>query len=59
MKGGRGGGGGGGQRVGLNAAERVELPGWSGREVRGMRGVAGKCIDSAQSCDWEGSEPAR
>ncbi len=48
----------GGQRAGSNTAQRSERPGESGREVRGMRGVAVKCIDITQNSDCEGSAPA-
>ncbi len=44
--------------AGLNPAQPSEMPGESGREVRGMRGVGVKCIDSTQNSDCEGSAPA-
>ncbi len=49
---------GGGQPEGRNPDQTSELPGWSGRGVRGMRGVAGKCIDITKNSDGEGSAPA-
>ncbi len=49
---------GGGGIAGLNPAQPSELPGEGGREVRGMRGVAVKCIDITQNSDGEGSAPA-
>ncbi len=47
-----------GQNAGRTPAKPSELPCYSGREVRGMRGVAVKCIDITQNCDCEGSAPA-
>ncbi len=47
-----------GKGPGLNPGEPVKLAGWSWREVRGMRGVAVKCLDLAQNPDCEGSVPA-
>ncbi len=43
---------------GVNPGEQLKLCGWRRREVGGMRGVAGKCIDIAQNSDCEGSLPA-
>ncbi len=48
----------GGKSQGLNPGEPLKLAGWSWREVRGMRGVAVKCLDIAQNPDCEGSVPA-
>ncbi len=48
----------GGKRPGLNPGEPLKLAGWSWREVRGMRGVAVKCLEIAQNPDCEGSVPA-
>ncbi len=47
-----------GEIPGLNPGEPLKLAGWSWREVRGMRGVAVKCLDIAQNPDCEGSVPA-
>ena len=47
-----------GKIAGLNPVEPLKLRCLSWREVRGMRGVAVKCIDIAQNSDCEGSVPA-
>ncbi len=47
-----------GKIAGHNPAQPAELPGSSGREVGGMRGVAVKCIDITKNSDCEGSAPA-
>ncbi len=47
-----------GKIAGLNPVQPLKLPGSSGREVCGMRGVAVKCIDITQNPDCEGSMPA-
>ncbi len=47
-----------GKIAGLNPVGPLKLADLSGREVRGMRGVAVKCIDIAQNSDCEGSVPA-
>ncbi len=47
-----------GKIAGLKPVQPLKLPGWSGREVCGMRGVAVKCIDITQNPDSEGSIPA-
>ncbi len=49
----------GGAIAGLNAAEPSELGGLRAAEACGLRGVAVKCIDIAQSPDCEGSVPCR
>ncbi len=49
----------GGAIAGLNPAEPAELGGLSAAEACGMRGVAVKCIDIAQTPDCEGSVPCR
>ncbi len=49
----------GGEIAGLNPAERSELGALRAAEACGMRGVAVKCIDSAQNPDCEGSGPCR
>ncbi len=48
----------GGKIAGLNPAEPSEPGALSTGEVRGMRGVAVKCIDITQNPDCEGSVPA-
>ncbi len=48
----------GGKMSGLNPAEQSEPGDLSTGEVRGMRGVAVKCIDITQNHDCEGSVPA-
>ncbi len=48
----------GGKIAGLNPAEPSEPGALSNGEVRGMRGVAVKCIDITQNPDCEGSVPA-
>ncbi len=48
----------GGKRAGPNPAEPWEPGGLSIGEVRGMRGVAVKCIDITQNPDCEGGVPA-
>ncbi len=48
----------GGKMAGLNPAEPSEPGALSTGEVRGMRGVAVKCIDITQNPDCEGSVPA-
>ncbi len=48
----------GGEIAGLNPAEPSELGALSTGEVRGMRGVAVKCIDITPNPDCEGSVPA-
>ncbi len=48
----------GGKIAGLNQAEPSEPGALSTGEVRGMRGVAVKCIDITQNPDCEGSVPA-
>ncbi len=48
----------GGKIAGLNPAEPSEPGALRTGEVRGMRGVAVKCIDITQNPDCEGSVPA-
>ncbi len=45
--------------AGLNPAGPSELGALSAAEAGGMRGVAVKCIDIAQTPDGEGSVPCR
>ncbi len=59
LKGGRGGVEDEGGIAGGNTAERCELGALSAAEACGMRGVAVKCIDIAQSPDCEGGVPCR
>ncbi len=59
LKGAWGGRRAGGKIAGLNPAEPSEPGALSTGEVRGMRGVAVKCIDIAQNPDCEGSVPCR
>ncbi len=47
-----------GKMAGGNPGGPLKLADLSWREVRGMRGVAVKCIDIAQNSAGEGSVPA-
>ncbi len=58
MKGARAWGGAGGKNAGLNHVGAAERAGLSGREVCGMREVAGKSMEITQNEDCEGSIPA-
>ncbi len=58
LKGAKAGRKGSGKSPGLNPGEPLKLSDSRRREVRGMRGVAVKCIDIAQNSDCEGSVPA-
>ncbi len=49
----------GGKIAGVTPAEPSELGALSAAKACGMRGVAVKCIDSAQNPDCEGSVPCR
>ncbi len=44
----------GGKSPGLNPGGPLKLAGWSWREVRGMRGVAEKCLDIGRNTSGEG-----
>ncbi len=59
LKGARAGLEAGGEMAGLNPAGPAELGALSAAEACGRRGVAVKCIDSAQNPDCEGSVPCR
>ncbi len=48
----------GGKMAGLKPAEPSDTGALSTGEVRGMRGVAVKCIEITQNPDCEGSVPA-
>ncbi len=58
LEGAQAGGDAGGKNGGPSTVEPWEMAVWSGREVCGMRCVAGKGRDIAQTADGEGTNPA-